>query len=278
MIDANRLSETRPLVLKIVIIVFGLIAGLFLLSVLPTFAGDFHDLYIAGQRLATGRSPYEWQRYYNPIIVAIAFLPLAILPEALAYRLFTLISLIILTGCALSVRRRLPLAVWVIWLTQLLLLQIVWGTIDYFVWAALLAPPPIGIVLAMCKPQTGWLLAVILWWALPRKQRLPMAVLVGLMLVVSFLAGMRAPSLDAVQLWNISPFPWLVPIGIGAVVLAWRRRDRELALSATLLVTPYFQRPSLIVAAPLALRGRVTKWVTVAVTSALVVELAMKLS
>ncbi len=278
MINAQRVSETRLLVLKIAITVFGLIAGLVLLSVLPTFAGDFHDLYMASQYLAAGRSPYEWQRYYNPIIVAIAFLPLAILPEALAYRLFTLISLIILTVCALSVRRRLPVAVWVFWLTLLLLLQIVWGTIDYFVWAALLTPTPIGIILAVCKPQTGWLLAVILWRALPPKQRLPVAGLVGLVLAVSFLAGMRAPPLDTVQLWNISPFPWPVPIGIGAAVLAWQRRDRELALGTTLLVTPYFQRPSLIAAAPLALRGRTTKWAVVAVTLALVVEVAMKLS
>lgn len=39
--------------------------------------------------------------------------------------------------------------------------------------------------------------------------------------------------------WDVSLFPWAVPMGVALAVFSFRRRDRELLGAASLLVTPY---------------------------------------
>ncbi len=65
-----------------------------IIVLLPSFNGDFHDFYMAGQLLLRGDSPYIWPRYYSPIWVAASVAPLTVLPERFAYTVFTLVRAI----------------------------------------------------------------------------------------------------------------------------------------------------------------------------------------
>ncbi len=39
---------------------------------------------------------------------------------------------------------------------------------------------------------------------------------------------------------NAAPWPWLIPLGLALLYLAWKRNDEMLAVGATLCLVPYF--------------------------------------
>jgi hypothetical protein len=122
-------------------------------------------------------------------------------------------------------------------------------------------------LLALSKPQLGCVLAIILLLTMPRRRAVVsiMALVAGLEL--SYLAGMRAPDLETVRMWNVAPWPWGLLAGIPLVLWSFAKRDRELALGSALLVSPYWQHPSFIAAWPTTLRSRLLwlLWIIAAV-------------
>ncbi len=141
-------------------------------------------------------------------------------------------------------------------LSLLWLVQILWGNIDWVVLAALVVPAPLGVWLALSKPQLGWILAAIMLLAMPRRHAAGTVAALAAGLGISYLLGMRAPDLATMRLWNSAPWPWGMIAGIPLVIMALLKRDRDLALGASLLVSPYWQFPSFVAAWPVAVRSR----------------------
>lgn len=223
---------------------------------LPSFSADFHDFYMAGQLLGRGESPYGWARFYSPIWVAAGFVPLTLLPERLAYAVHTLVSLAVIAWSVhrLTSGKRRSLAL--VTTMLLWLIQILWGNFDWVALGALAAPAPMGVWLALSKPQLGWILAAILLLAMPRRQMAGVLVAVTAGLALSYALGMRTPALEEVWEWNIAPWPWGLLAGVPLAAWSLAKRDRALALSAALLVSPYWQRPSFMAGWPSTIRSR----------------------
>lgn len=249
--NARRLQPGAAVVLGV-----GAALVIVMVSFLPSFSGDFHDFYMAGHLLVTGHSPYEWPRYYSPVWVAVGFAPLALLPERAAYAAYTLISLGGLTVSVWRLTRGQSRALVLLTLGLLWLVQILAGNIDWLLPTALVVPSLAGIWLALAKPQLGWLLVAVLLLRMPRRKAAVSVGAVAVGLGLSYLLGWNVPDLESVRLWNIAPWPWGLLVGGPLAIWSLVRRDRELALGVSLLISPYWQRPSLIAAWPASMRAR----------------------
>ena len=227
-----------------------------MIAMLPSFSGDFHDFYSAGQLMLQGKSPYSWPRYYSPIWVAGSVAPLTVLPEHLAYTVFTLASLVAITLTVWRLTQGKSQVMALATMALLWVLQILGSNIDWVILAAMVVPSPLGVWLALSKPQLGWILAAVLLLTMPRRKAIGTAMALVAGLGLSYLIGMRVPDLDTVRLWNMAPWPWGLLAGIPMGIIALVKRDRALAVGSSLLVSPYWQYPSFVAAWPVTLRAR----------------------
>ncbi len=231
---------------------------LFIFQVVPPFAGDFHDFYTAAKLITQGQSPYEWSRYYNPVWLAIGFVPLTLLPEPTAYRLYSMIFLVSYVLMA----RRFSRGKWHVFVLTLLapffLMQFYWGQVDWLLWAGLFLPIEIGLWFVLIKPQVGVILALLLVWQLFRRKGLWHTAwnlgLIGFALALSVAWGMHLPNMNELAKWNVSIFPWGLPIGLSLAIYAFYKQDRSTALASGPLLAPYLSIPSWVATIPWAAR------------------------
>jgi hypothetical protein len=237
-----------------------LLLGL-IFPLLPTFAGDFHDFYMAGRMIVEGRSPYEWSRYYNPIWVAFGFAPLALLDEGLAYRVFLIPSILgyifVMWKCCGGDKVALLISL----ATPFFVMQLFWGQIDWIVLLGLVVRPEIGLFFALTKPQIGIFLAALLFWQIwqhrGRWYALRVAALVAMALGVSMIAGMHIPDMRQLEAWSTDIFPWGLPVGLFLVWRAFRGKgNAALALAGGPFVSTYVALPSWVAVVPIALKKR----------------------
>lgn len=226
-----------------VVIVF---IGLFI--VVPNPSSDFHDFYTATKLLLIGHSPYEWERFYNPVWLLLIITPFSVFPEQIAYRLFTIVALIFISFFVY--KQKLPtiqtfLLLFVLWTVQIVSLNLEWLLL-----LGLIVNPIIGIWLVLLKPQLGIFLAIVLFIGMSWKQRVITLILLGIAILISILLGFHVPQLHEFIEWNFSPFPLFVPIGILSILISIYSKDKELALVSGLLVSPYWQFPSIIIGLP----------------------------
>ena len=224
---------------------------LLLMSVLIGLAGavtgggqDYRMFIVAAKTLLQGQSPYTIEGYYNPIYVAIAFIPFSLLPDAIGYPLFAGASFFVL-GLTFYKLTRNPI------ITALLLatasaLHIIWyGNIDAWVIAAAVVNPIAGVFMGLAKPQIGAVLGLfclIRVWDRSRRGALFCALLVTVFYALSFSAGLwRTTPID--RAWNFSAWPIGLLIGIPVLILAWRDKSRRLALGGMPLISPYLGGP-----------------------------------
>jgi len=121
------------------------------------------------------------------------------------------------------------------------------GNMDWLPMAAFLLPAEWGLAVLLSKPQVG-LLAGLVWFRRAKRKILLLLPAAGLVLLsfavwgwwVPHMFGQAGPGGRAVGPWNVSPFPWLVPVGLALLYFAWKRDDELLAVTATLCLVPYF--------------------------------------
>ncbi|MCX7756102.1 MAG: hypothetical protein N2117_12805 [Anaerolineales bacterium] len=137
--------------------------------------------------------------------------------------------------------------------------QVVNANVDWLLAIALIpgADRRFGLPLLLLKPQTGAGVA-LLWlkeaWEENRLAgALNLATLTGVIFAASFLFYGFWPSelfesaILSRQPWNLSIFPYGVPLGMVLLWLALRWKDDATALAAMLLLSPYFAFHSLAV-------------------------------
>jgi hypothetical protein len=193
-----------------------------------------------------GGSPYGGTGYYNAPWLLLPLLPLAVLPYQLGRFLFFVVSL---AGFAYLARRLTsnPLSIVLFISSVPVFFCLHQGNIDWIPMLAFVTPAPFALILAAIKPQIG--AGIALYWLfeswrlgglrLVIRNFLP----VSLLLIASFVFYGLWPlsfSSDAVASWNVSLFPYLIPIGILLVFLAVHRRQPRTAMAAGICFAPYF--------------------------------------
>jgi hypothetical protein len=198
--------------------------------------------------LLAGQSPYVTvERQSAAPWALLALVPLAILPEALGRGLLFVISLASFAYAAARLGAgRLSLAFFL--LSPPVLHSLLNGNLDWIVALGCVLPPWIGIFLVAVKPQIGF--GVVLFWLAEawRAGKWPavarLAAPIGVAYLLSFaLFGFWPATFATIAedsaSWNASLWPYSIPVGLGLLVFALRRRQPRAALAASPCLSPY---------------------------------------
>ncbi len=239
--------------------------GLGLALAVP-YTVDFQAFYDASRALLSGQNPYSVERFLNPLHVAILFVPLAILPFGVAYRLQAGLAFVCYVVAMWRLLGRRWDLTWLSLLAPFAWLIAFYGNIDWMVLLGATLPPPIGLWLVLTKPQEGLVVAAILileeWRLQGLKRALLMTGPVALMMGLSWQLGMAQTGVVA-QPWNLSAWPYGLMIGVPVAVFALLRQDRKVGLLASPFLSPYVSALNWSVALPAFMRNR--HWAGVAV-------------
>lgn len=207
---------------------------------------DWHDIYRPTTHLILkGISPYEEKGFHNPPWTLIPLIPIALLPENYGRAVFFIVSIMSLIFVAQRLGAR-PLAI-----VFLLLSPPVWhgllnGNVDWMAAIGFILPPQIGLFFISIKPQMGITVGIFwladIWINHGIKETVKVFWPFTLVLVISFITfGLWPISFNRVLglWWNASLWPLSIPIGLGLLVAAIRKRNMNYAMAASPCFAPY---------------------------------------
>ena len=212
----------------------------------PRQNSDWHNTFVpASLALLAGKSPYSVESFYNPPWVVPFLVPFALLPGPVGGLLFrlALVAGFTVSAAALGASR---LAVALVFLSSPVLASLVYANLDCVPLLGLLLPRPLGMLLLAVKPQIG--LGVMVVWILQtwRRDAVP-----GVIQLCGPLLGLTALSMALfppwpLQMaatpdlpWNLSLWPYTLPLGVALIWIALRRGKLGWALVASPLFSPY---------------------------------------
>ena len=213
-------------------------------------AGDFLDAFWPAAHIPF--DPYGVPAFLNPPWVALLLYPLTFLSERVAQAIIAFSNL----GITLLLVARYGGTRWsyILTVTSSPFLSLLFnGNIDFLPMAAFLVPTNLGLALMLSKPQVG-IMTGLIWFKQARHRVIFLIPAVTLLLISFTIWGWWVPDMlrqsiyadgRSVGPWNISPFPWLVPIGFFLLYYAWKLEDELIAVAATLCLVPYFAAYSL---------------------------------
>lgn len=204
-----------------------------------------------------GGSPYAVEGFYSPPWLLLLMSPFTLIPSP--FDLYAIIAASI--GVFVFVMLRLNAPKWIIPLF-FLIPQIWWsildGNVDFLVALGFVLPPQIGLILVLLKPQLGAAMAV--FWAVEAFREsgiravirlfAPVAAIIALSFALfgwwpAYLTG------AAEKYWNVSNWPYMLPVALLLLYRAVRDRRQGLAITAGPFLSPYLHAQSL----PLAVLG-----------------------
>jgi hypothetical protein len=214
-------------------------------TVLPT-AIDWHTAFRpAAWELLSGRSPYNIEGYFNAPWALLPLIPMALLPEHIGRSVLVLVSLIAYAYTAKQLGAK-------IYTIALLLLSppvfhgLLHGNIDWLATLGFVLPPQIGLLFVVAKPQIG--IAVVVYWLFDSwktggiKKTVQVFWPLTVLSLLSFLLFGFWPlrfEKELVLWWNASLWPALIPVGLGLLVAAIRKREIKYAFGASPCLSPY---------------------------------------
>lgn len=251
----SRLDRVRWQSLALGLILLGLAYGL-LSAYLPP-AVDWHYYFYPAAR--SWREPWDVPaRLHNPPWLAFLLAPFGLLPEAQARAAFVLLSLVMLMDAARTIGAGRAGTIAAL-LAPPVLSNIANGQIDVLpLWGSTLGLRALrhnnpwllslGLLLVSTKPQVAGPVGVLLW--LQSKHRTRSLVLPVAATVLSFIVyGWWIPRWQPVSLdvgWNVSVWPWGIPVGVILVSVAYVHRSHILAYLSTPFLSPYLAVYSLV--------------------------------
>lgn len=236
---------TKQVVLSILLLCF-----LFLLTASVPIGWDFHIVFFpAGQALLRGESPYTVEGFYNPPWLAIFFLPFAMLPEEIAWRLFLSFSLALYFHALIKLQSKF-LSLFLVLTSSYVFISLLYGNIDSLVLLGMTLPPQIGIWFLLLKPQMS--LGLICLWGVRAiskgwKESLMIFGLPAAVYLICWFLGIHPQDSPIQQAWNIHVWPFGLAIGIPILWLALKHQNINLAMSASPFLSPYVAPQSWIV-------------------------------
>jgi hypothetical protein len=261
-------------IVGIVLITLAMIGIFALASLTPLVIyrnSDFVNVFSpAGRVLLEGQNPYlrvnrpersPWF-LFNPPWNLIPLIPLSVLPLRLRWGAWMLIEITsILYACyklgASKIGSVLILA------SCPMVFTLLSGQLEWQVILGLVLPHPVGLLLLTAKPQIGAFVGLL--WVIEAYQEGKIGAVVrliwplSLVFVISLVLFGFWPRymLTAPQVgFNLSPFPWLVPLGLFCFYRAVKNKDDLQAFGSSLCLVPYFT-PNSLIALPIAFARKV---------------------
>ena len=205
----------------------------------------------AALNLLRGDSPYSVAGYYNAPWALLPLIPIALLPFQWGRVVFFLVSL---AGFAYIVRRLTthPLSVLLFLTSAPVVYCFYGGNLDWIAMLSYILPAPFALIFAAIKPQIG--AGILIYWLVESWRQggarlvirnfFPVALLFMSSLIFYGLWPSNFSELDEVP-WNVSLFPYLIPVGIFLLGWAITKREPRPAMSAGLFFSPYFSLRSI---------------------------------
>lgn len=199
----------------------------------------------AALELASGRSPYRVEGFFNPPWALLPLVPIALLPENLGRAILTLAGILCFAFTAWRLGGQ-PLSTALFLLSPPVLHCLLNANIDWLAVLGFVLPPQIGLFFVTAKPQVG-IMAVIYWLANAwRKGGMrevtrvfgPLLLATAASLVLFGPWPLRAGQ-EVSLWWNASLWPMSIPVGLVLLVAALRTRRIEFAMGASPCLSPY---------------------------------------
>lgn len=218
----------------------------------------------AARAMTAGESPYSVPGFYGPPWALFPVVAVAWLPDQLAYAVFGVLSMaalvVFLVDREVGAWHQVPTL-----LFMPVVVTVLMGNLEPFILLALIVPRPWGMLLLAMKPQVGAVLGLL--WVIDEARTGGLGALFRLLWPVTVLTGLSfvlygfwpAIWLDASQevvwwnLWAWVDLPsWvhMLILGVPVAIYALVRKDEDVALGASTLLSPYTTLCHLCVWAP----------------------------
>lgn len=231
-------------------------------------AGVDWQLYFhpAIRNLWQGRDPYAYA-VYNPPWAFLLLSPFAILPPDLGAAVVFMTGLYVYAYVARRLGASWPLAA-LIALCPPVIYNSLCGNIDWLVVLGFILPPQAGLFLVLLKPQLGF--AIVPFWLVQSwrsggwrgavRTFAPATAALALSVLLCAALGSAWPlstSTLSRANWNVSLWPYGIPVGLALLAAAVRQQDRRCAICASPFLAPYMS-PATVALLPLGmLPGRI---------------------
>jgi hypothetical protein len=222
---------------------------------MPYQLGDDWDIYHeAATRMLHGIPFYgtdliHGNYYYNPPWMAVALLPVGVLPTKVGWSIMAVLTLL----CLLLLARRFelrPAKLALLALSPPVLYTILHGQVDVLLLAAFLLPSEWRPIVALTKPQVT--LALLFGAELKNWKRT--LLVTGGIAALSFalfgnwlvpLLQQPRPFITSGHNYFLGLWPMLVPVAVGLVLIGMRRKDLRWLMAASPFFSPYVATSSL---------------------------------
>lgn len=229
----------------IVAVCFLLVLAIFVVIwVTPSFGYDWIVSFAPAGR--DWLHPYD-HLFHNPPWVAPVLWPLAVLPLRIGFVMSGLLA-IAMAVWLISQEGGSWLAILATLLSPAFICTLINGNIEWLPLLGIVIGNAWGVPLLLAKPQAGGVAALLFFKRAEFDWRfwLPSVGVVAVSLLIWGWWPSQIPLLpDHFGEWNVSIFPWGVPLGIVCVWLAWKHDSLRWALLAGTLLSPYFSFASL---------------------------------
>ena len=201
----------------------------------------------AALAISSGRSPYQVDEFYAAPWGLLALIPVAHLAHNFGRGVYFVLSAAAYALVAYRLGARL-LTLVAFLLSPPVLHGYMTGNIDWLVLSGLTFPPQIGLLFVMIKPQIG--AGIALYWLVEAWRSggirrvfhdfWPLTVLSLSSLAIFGLWPLRSMQLVAVpKNFNMSLWPWSLPLGVLLLAAAMYKRERRFAISASPFLSPH---------------------------------------
>ncbi len=248
---------TSSFVTKSIFVVITFILFTIIFWISPPDAADWHRAFYQVSKIPF--HPYDVELFINTPWTALILYPFHYFPENISLAINTSLNLVIIG--LLVINRKGNLLSLVLALTSFPFLSLLAnGNIEWIPALGFLLHGSWGLPLLLTKPQSG-ILAILSWDSF-KKNYMPFFISAILVVIASFiiwkdwLSEMMINIQDirnaeyGMSNWNFSPFPWLIPIGLGLIfyMIRYKPVDSEiLGIFATFCLVPYFAAYSLTI-------------------------------
>ncbi len=237
-------TNIKKVIEIVAIIIFILVLLWFEYQYLPLGVDWIRWFRPATLEFLAGRSPYTVEGYFNPPWLLIPLIPFAILPVKISSLLLIDIGLICYIFILYKLRIRPILGLlFLLFPTTLLVLHTI--NLEWLVMLGFLFPPQIGLFFVLIKPQVG--VAMAIYWLIVSPQKIKTFLPVVLAFLISFAIYedwlpklvMRGNKTGYFGTFDVSFFPYLVPLGLALLVVAIRKHKDGFAYMASPFLSPY---------------------------------------
>ncbi|MCC6500382.1 MAG: hypothetical protein IT313_08975 [Anaerolineales bacterium] len=227
------------------LIVYAIVLCQYLEHDFINFGIDWRETYYpALTLLLKGQSPYSITTLHNPIWALFPLIPFALLGEQ-AGKIFMFFAAFGTYAYAAQKLDATPTAILLYMTSPLMVYNLMLSNIDWLVVLGFIMPPAAGLFFVLLKPQIG--IAVAMYWLWTSYKSggiknvgrifLPVTIftVMSFLLFGNWITGKSDNLLSAS--WNLSFFPYSVPIGL--VLLYRARKNKKYAISASPFFSPY---------------------------------------